>query len=151
MNEYERQATIEYVAEKCKKANLTSEQTAQVIDFRLDPWWCNDDKQSDVIIDFFHRLVDQQFEHDLGTLDVVCNNPLCPEHGSPLDTSIDVVRLNRTVTTCYFGCGNAATTTRTRPDGAVKNCPTCADCADLIDEQNYNNAQAYRFDPERVQ
>ena len=71
--------------------------------------------------------------------------PLCAEHGDPRDTSIDVVRLR-----CYFGCGRTATTTRTRPDGAVKNCPTCADCADLIDEQNYYERQAYEQDPERV-
>lgn len=76
-------------------------------------------------------------------------NPL-DDFSDPAFNAHPAAMANRTITTCYFGCGNAATTTRTRPDGAVKNCPTCADCADLIDEQNYNEEQAARMDPERV-
>ena len=83
-----------YYTEKCKKAELTPEQTAQVIDFRLDPWWCNDDRQADTIIDFLHRLNDVEwerktavFEADLATLHVDCGNALCPDCGDVRDTS----------------------------------------------------------------
>lgn len=53
---------LEQWGEKCAKAGLTPEQTAQVLDFRLDPWWCNADAQAENVIDFFHRQNDQQFE-----------------------------------------------------------------------------------------
>ena len=81
----------QHFEEKCAKAYLTPEQTAQVIDFRLDPWWCNDDRQADVIIDFFHRQNDQQDEKRLADCytyrDQVCLDPLCPVHGDVRDTS----------------------------------------------------------------
>lgn len=92
-------AISEYMTEKCVKAYLTPEQTAQVIDFRLDPWWCNADSQADIIIDFFKRQneqVDNQLWHGCYVFDPDCG-PLCAEHADPRDTSIDYVRLGMEV------------------------------------------------------
>lgn len=49
-------ATRDYYQAKCDKAGLTAEQAAQVIAYRLDPWWCSSDKPADEVVDFFRWL-----------------------------------------------------------------------------------------------
>jgi hypothetical protein len=101
MTEYDKQVTIEDFTERCAKASLTPEQTAQVLGFRFDGFWCNTDATANTIIDFFQWANDKELGDWLEKYKAEdrvcklggngCDNVLCPECGDPRDTSVMAV------------------------------------------------------------